>query len=141
MTDFGGVGRERAVVISYQLDVWHGTPVSFRVTSGHSQSYSVPNLLPKIGSLSFPELFMAEVDNSSNPAKIVEVVSKLGIPQKLKVRLYDRATGRLVMEKLSEDNGVVTFNYLNTTNFYTLIALDPESVYNADVLDLRKPLV
>jgi len=141
MIDYGLVGRERTVLGRHLLAVWNSLPVTFKVTINHSVSYSIPQIAPKIGSIPLRELFIANVDNSLNHAKITEVVSKLGLPQKIEVALYDRTTRKCIAIKYSEDNGVIVFNNLDTTRLYTLVALDPENVYNASIQDLVHPRI
>jgi hypothetical protein len=139
MTDFGSIGRERSTPNRTLLNVWSGTRVNTQSIPSYSISYKVPLLRANIGVLNQPELFMAPIDNNLTSAKIVEVVSRSDIPQKLQVRLYDRATGKLITKKMAEDNGVIEFGHLAPGVSYTLVVLDPENMYNAAVLDLRKP--
>ena len=139
MTDFGSIGRLRSNSYSTLLNVWSGTSVACRINPSYRVSYQAPNLTPKISTLLPPYLFSSVVDNDGINYKIVEVTKRFGVPQAMKVRLYDRETGQLLAEKMSAANGVVEFNYLDSTKYYTLIALDGESTYNASVLDLKRP--
>lgn len=139
MTDFGSIGRFRNKSYSSLLNVWSGTPVECKVNQSHTVSYQAPDLTPKLGTLRPPYLFSSVVDNEGINYKIVEVTARFGVPQAMKVRLYDRETGHLIAEKMSAANGVVEFDYLDSTKYYTLIALDGESTYNASVLDLKRP--
>ena len=49
---------------------------------------------------------------------------------------------QVIIKKLnSQANGLITVVGLDPERVYTLIALDPDSVYNADVVDLKRPVL
>lgn len=139
MTNFGSIGRERFTPNRTLLNVWTGSGLTPQLVTTYSISYKLPLLRANLGALPQPELFMAPIDNNLAFAKIIEVVARSDVPQKLQVRLYDRLTGKLMTQKMAMDNGVVEFDNLAPGVPYTLVVLDPENVYNAAVLDLRKP--
>lgn len=138
MPNFGSVGKDLTGGGRTALAVWSGTPVSVRV-AGSIFMPVVAVRPPHVGLLPVPTLFLAPLDSGKVRAKIVEVTRKLGVEQAMDVRLYHRKTGRLVADVRSGDNGVVEFSQLDPNVEYTLIALDDQALYNADVLDLRRP--
>lgn len=141
MPNFGMIGKTYTQTFSVSLPVWSASnPVGFISTSAAIMPVKTPRH-PHVGSILHPVLFLTLLDTTASKYKIVEVTSKFGTIQSMKVRLYHRATGQLIQEKTSQLNGVIEFVKLSPLEWYTLVALDDEGIYNADVLDLKRPLI
>lgn len=67
-------------------------------------------------------------------------VTKLNIPFPCHVRLYERLTGRLIAQTLTDSMGNYSFSYLNDGFEFTLMAHDHQRQYNAVVQDMVKPV-
>lgn len=73
--------------------------------------------------------------SSFNSHKISGRVSKLSTPFPCYVRLYERLSGRLVSQVLSDTNGNYFFDGLSSEFSFFLVAHDPISQYNAVIQD------
>lgn len=70
--------------------------------------------------------------------KIRGSVKKLGFPSAARVRLFEKLSGKLVAETLTDSQGNYSFENLAQTAFF-VIAHDPASQYNAIIQDMVVP--
>lgn len=61
-------------------------------------------------------------------------IKQKDIPYVCRVRLYEKNSGRLALETLTDNEGFYEFNYLSNNTYY-IIAQDPERKYNAIIQD------
>lgn len=71
--------------------------------------------------------------------KISGQVTKINISIPCRVRLYEKLTGRLLMETVTDENGNYSFNHLTHVEYF-LVAHDPVRQYNAVIQDMVKPV-
>lgn len=67
--------------------------------------------------------------------KIKGAVSKQSVPLPCIVRLYEKVSGQLVQQKLSEKSGNYEFSGLNNAFKFFIVAHDPASQFNAVIQD------
>ena len=67
--------------------------------------------------------------------KIKGNVSKQSVPLPCIVRLYEKGSGQLIQQKLSEKNGNYEFLGLNNAFKFFITAHDPASQFNAVIQD------
>ncbi len=140
MPSYGTIGKSCEGTGVILLNVWSGTPVFEKVCeSVRLQAINDRKLL--VGSPLFSKLPIACIDNSGLRYKIVEVASKLDTPQSIPIIVLDRQEQVIIKKLNSQANGLITVVGLDPERVYTLIALDPDSVYNADVVDLKRPVL
>ncbi|WP_343620887.1 carboxypeptidase regulatory-like domain-containing protein [Acinetobacter proteolyticus] len=65
-------------------------------------------------------------------------VRELNIPYPCQVRLIERSTGRVIMNKATDQFGNYEFDHLKVNKF-TIIAHHPLNTYNAVIADLVVP--
>jgi len=65
-------------------------------------------------------------------------VKELNIPFPCRVRLFERLSGRLINEVLTDNSGNYEFNHLTANKFFT-VAHHPLNQYNAVIADLVVP--
>jgi len=65
-------------------------------------------------------------------------VKELNIPFPCRLRLFERASGRLVFEVVTDQSGNYVFNHLTTNKFF-IVAHHPLNQYNAVIADLVVP--
>ena len=65
-------------------------------------------------------------------------VKKLNIPFPCRVRLFERLSGRLINEVLTDNSGNYEFNHLTANKFF-IVAHHPLNQYNAVIADLVVP--
>ncbi|WP_312057549.1 carboxypeptidase regulatory-like domain-containing protein [Acinetobacter courvalinii] len=65
-------------------------------------------------------------------------VKEKNIPIPCRVRLYERQSGRLIEDKLTENDGKYEFNHLTKVAFF-IVAHHPLNTYNAVIADLVVP--
>lgn len=78
-------------------------------------------------SISTPQTF-------GNGLLIRGIIKKLGISMPCRVRLYEKLSGKMVDEIITDQNGSYEFNHLVATKFF-IVAHDPVSQYNAIIQD------
>lgn len=61
-------------------------------------------------------------------------VSQLGLPLPCYIRLFEKDTGRLIFEKLTDTRGFYEFDHLTKTKFF-IVAHHPASQFNAVIQD------
>lgn len=140
MPSYGTVGKNYTGTGIVLLNVWSGTPVFEKVCDSVRLQAS-PNRKLLVGSPLSSKLPIACIDNSGLRYKIVEVASKLDTPQVIPIIVLDRQTQTIVKKLNSQANGLVTIFGVDPERVYTLIALDPDSGYNADVVDFKRPVL
>jgi len=140
MLNYGTIGKHCESTGIILLNVWSGTPVSEKVCESVRLN-ATDNRKLLVGSPLFSKLPISRIDNSGLRYKIVEVTSKLDIPQSIPIIVLDRQEQVIVQKLNSQGNGLITVVGLDPERVYTLIALDPDSVYNADVVDLKRPVL
>lgn len=74
------------------------------------------------------------VFKNSNAYAIKGRVSEIGIPLPCRVRLFEKLSGYLVFDVLTDENGFYEFNNLGKTKFF-LVAHHPSNQYNAVIQD------
>ena len=65
-------------------------------------------------------------------------VKELNTPFPCRLRLFERVSGRLISEVMTDTNGNYVFNHLNANKFF-LVAHHPSNTYNAVIADLVVP--
>ncbi len=65
-------------------------------------------------------------------------VKELNIPFPCRVRLFERLSGRLINEVLTDNSGNYVFNHLTANKFF-IVAHHPSNTYNAVIADLVVP--
>lgn len=65
-------------------------------------------------------------------------VKELNIPFPCRLRLFERISGRLISEVMTDPNGNYVFNHLNANKFF-IVAHHPSNTYNAVIADLVVP--
>ena len=65
-------------------------------------------------------------------------VKELNIPFPCRVRLFERLSGRLINEVLTDNSGNYEFNHLTANKFF-IVAHHPLNQYNAVIADLVVP--
>lgn len=65
-------------------------------------------------------------------------VKQTNIPIPCRVRLFERLSGRLISEALTDQNGNYVFNHLIASKFF-VVAHHPLNQYNAVIADLVVP--
>ncbi|WP_336937874.1 carboxypeptidase regulatory-like domain-containing protein [Acinetobacter modestus] len=65
-------------------------------------------------------------------------VKELNIPFPCRLRLFERMSGRLISEVMTDPNGNYVFNHLNANKFF-IVAHHPSNTYNAVIADLVVP--
>ena len=65
-------------------------------------------------------------------------VKELNIPFPCRLRLFERASGRLISEVMTDQSGNYVFNHLTTNKFF-IVAHHPSNTYNAVIADLVVP--
>jgi len=61
-------------------------------------------------------------------------VKELNIPFPCRLRLFERASGRLISEVMTDQSGNYVFNHLTTNKFF-IVAHHPASQFNAVIQD------
>ena len=74
------------------------------------------------------------VFKNSSGYSIKGCVREIGIPFPCRVRLFEKLSGLLVSDVLTNENGFYEFNNLAKTKFF-LVAHHPASIYNAVIQD------
>ena len=79
--------------------------------------------------------------SSSDPILTIDVglaikgqVKELNIPFPCRLRLFERISGRLISEVMTDQSGNYVFNHLTTNKFF-VVAHHPASQYNAVIQD------
>ena len=65
-------------------------------------------------------------------------VKELNIPFPCRLRLFERASGRLISEVMTDQSGNYVFNHLTANKFF-IVAHHPSNTYNAVIADLVVP--
>lgn len=65
-------------------------------------------------------------------------VKELNIPFPCRLRLFERISGRLISEVMTDQSGNYVFNHLNANKFF-IVAHHPLNQYNAVIADLVVP--
>ena len=65
-------------------------------------------------------------------------VKELNIPFPCRLRLFERMSGRLISEVMTDQSGNYVFNHLTTNKFF-IVAHHPLNQYNAVIADLVVP--
>ena len=65
-------------------------------------------------------------------------VKELNIPFPCRLRLFERMSGRLISEVMTDPNGNYAFNHLTANKFF-IVAHHPLNQYNAVIADLVVP--
>lgn len=65
-------------------------------------------------------------------------VKELNIPFPCRLRLFERISGRLISEVMTDQSGNYVFNHLTTNKFF-IVAHHPLNQYNAVIADLVVP--
>ncbi|WP_336982581.1 carboxypeptidase regulatory-like domain-containing protein [Acinetobacter modestus] len=65
-------------------------------------------------------------------------VKELNIPFPCRLRLFERASGRLISEVMTDQSGNYVFNHLTTNKFF-IVAHHPLNQFNAVIADLVVP--
>ena len=74
------------------------------------------------------------VQTSAKGLSIKGQITEKDAPIPCRVRLYEKLSGRLLMEKVTDDLGNYEFDHLTNTRYF-LIAHHPELKYNAVIQD------
>ena len=86
----------------------------------------------------FSSLAASNIDDSAVTASIglsiKGQVKEKKAPIPCRIRLFEKISGRLVMEAVTDQNGFYEFSHLAKTNFF-IIAHHPTSQYNAVIQD------
>ena len=61
-------------------------------------------------------------------------VKEVGAPIPCRVRLFEKLSGRLIADKLTDENGFYEFDHLTKTKFF-IVAHHPLNQYNAVIQD------
>ena len=61
-------------------------------------------------------------------------VKAQNVPIPCRLRLYEKQSGRMVMETVTDNSGNYSFDYLNRAKFF-IVAHHPENQYNAVIQD------
>ena len=69
------------------------------------------------------------------PNKIIGKTTKNGLATQSIVRCYDKASGALLLQGVSDKDGVYSFSGLNKNNRYYIVSHDPLSKFNAVIQD------
>ncbi|WP_092691286.1 hypothetical protein [Acinetobacter kyonggiensis] len=69
-----------------------------------------------------------------NGLSIKGQVKGMGVPIPCRVRLFEKLSGRLIADKLTDENGFYEFNHLTKTKFFT-VTHHPASQFNAIIQD------
>lgn len=65
-------------------------------------------------------------------------VKELNIPFPCRLRLFERISGRLISEVMTDQGGNYVFNHLTANKFF-IVAHHPSNTYNAVIADLVVP--
>lgn len=65
-------------------------------------------------------------------------VKELNIPFPCRLRLFERISGRLISEVMTDQIGNYVFNHLTANKFF-IVAHHPSNTYNAVIADLVVP--
>ena len=65
-------------------------------------------------------------------------VKELNIPFPCRLRLFERISGRLISEVMTDQSGNYVFNHLNTNKFF-IVAHHPLNQFNAVIADMVVP--
>lgn len=65
-------------------------------------------------------------------------VKEESIPIPCRIRLFEKSTGRLVKDKVTDNNGFVSFTHLSLVKYFA-IAHHPTSGFNALIFDNLMP--
>ena len=65
-------------------------------------------------------------------------VKELNIPFPCRLRLFERMSGRLISEVMTDQSGNYVFNHLNANKFF-IVAHHPLNQFNAVIADLVVP--
>lgn len=71
---------------------------------------------------------------------IAGTVTKLNIDFPCHVRLYERLSGKLIAQTLTDSDGNYIFEYLKDGFEFVLVAHDHQRQYNAVIQDMVKPV-
>ena len=130
MSDLGLVG----VSVSGSNFKVTSPPLHFKT----SQTHFVTNrVTPRFPVLKFNSNLLSFETLGDETKNISGITRKDFVPLSKIVRLYDRETGILVRELLSNQDGSFTFESLSVSNKFYIVVLDqePGSIYNAEVAD------
>lgn len=61
-------------------------------------------------------------------------VKEVGAPIPCRLRLFEKISGRLIADKLTDENGFYEFDHLTKTKFF-IVAHHPENQFNAVIQD------
>lgn len=61
-------------------------------------------------------------------------VKQFGVPIPCRLRLFEKISGRLIADKLTDENGFYEFDHLTKTKFF-IVAHHPASQFNAVIQD------
>ena len=85
------------------------------------------------------------VCSSADPILTIDVgltvkgqVKELNIPFPCRLRLFERASGRLISEVMTDQSGNYVFYHLTANKFF-IVAHHPSNTYNAVIADLVVP--
>jgi len=130
MSDLGAVG-------------FYGGLSSMKVTNPplhfkSSQTSFITNRAPPLKSfLKFNQSGLS-LESLGDITKDIAGITRMDfVPISKLVRLYDRRTGNLIRETLSNQDGSFTFESLSYSNDFYVVVLDqePDSIYNAEIAD------
>ena len=65
-------------------------------------------------------------------------VKELNIPFPCRLRLFERMSGRLISEVITDQSGNYVFNHLTANKFFVVVH-HPSNTYNAVIADLVVP--
>lgn len=75
-----------------------------------------------------------EIGYQSNAFTISGVVREMNLPLPCRVRVYEKLTGRLISEVLTNDRGLYSFKDLMKVPYF-IVAHHPASLFNAVIQD------
>lgn len=71
---------------------------------------------------------------SEKGMSIAGIVKEAGVPIPCRIRLFEKLSGRLISNKLTNRDGSYEFDHLTKTKFF-VVAHHPSSKYNAVIQD------
>ena len=74
------------------------------------------------------------VQTSARGLSIKGQVKEVGAPIPCRLRLFEKISGRLIADKLTDKNGFYEFDHLTKTKFF-IVAHHPASQFNAVIQD------
>lgn len=126
------LGQHGVNIDSFKTNILE--PLTFYTTSSYGCSLNV--LTPSTAKLYFPKIISISEKIEVLIQSIKGITKKDNIPSSKIVRLYDRQSGTMIREVLSNLDGSFEFNTLSTEiQFYVIVLDDLDSVYNAQISD------